>query len=277
MSTSRTRHSTADSLAALTLLHRFSVQINLVASAALPLGQTVPNVDIQVLRAVAQERSMSPTQVAEATGRPRSTLSRSIARLTAAGLMERHRNDADGRSADLRLTSSGRSQVAGFAEAMSDFFVEIQPTAKDYLTLVDRVHDGDEGAGPSDAVELASSLARAGSAYVAELRPRLRPLRVENFRDRHALLVVALHGQVRPGQLADELGLSASGVSTLARRLESRGLVARHAGIVADDARSVIVQLTPSGSRAVRVCTSVFPRYEPALSDAMTGILTYRR
>ena len=40
MSTSRTRHSTADSLAALVLLHRFSVQINLVASAALPLGPT---------------------------------------------------------------------------------------------------------------------------------------------------------------------------------------------------------------------------------------------
>ena len=63
-----------------------------------------------------------------------------------------------------------------------------------------------------------------------------------------ALTLVDAAGVGRPGQLADELGISPSAASRLADRLVLAGLVRRETAI--SDRREVLLRLTPAG-RAV--------------------------
>lgn len=59
-------------------------------------------------------------------------------------------------------------------------------------------------------------------------------------------------GPMRPTAIQELTGLSSGGVTKLVERLESKGLVARKTGVIADDRRGVLVELTRRGRSAVR-------------------------
>lgn len=63
------------------------------------------------------------------------------------------------------------------------------------------------------------------------------------------LSAVADEPGVRPGQLARKLRLAPNSVTTLVNGLHSRGLIVRGTG--GNDARAVMLTLTPAGQRAV--------------------------
>lgn len=277
MPESARRRSTADVLAAIVLLQRFSTELDLVARETLAFHAGVPNVDIQALSAVHAADTLSPSELAVAIGLPRSTTSRAIARLVAQGLLERGRRTDDGRRADLRLTPSGDVQVRRFSEALTDFFVGVQPTVKEALLLLGRDPESQAGTSGADALELVGLMSSAGSAFVAEVGPAVQPFGITTGVDRYAVLLVADRGQVRPFQLADELVLTPPGVSSLLDRLEAAQLVTRHQGVVVDDGRGVMVRLTPRGSRAAEAVVKVFRRHERALTAAVGRILSVER
>lgn len=277
MPESARRPSTAHVLAAITLLQRFSTELDVVASEALASGRSVPNVDITALSALHSAVTLSPTELAEAIGLPRSTTSRAIARLAALGLLEREQRSDDGRRADLRLTASGQIQVNRFSDALFDFFIGVQATVKEALVLLGHDPEGLAGApgvGPLDLVSLMSS---AGSAFVTEVTPAVRPFGITTAMDRYAIVMVADRGQVRPFQLAEELVLTPPGVSSLLDRLEAAELITRHQGVVVDDGRGIVVRLTPHGSRAAEAVVRVFRRHETALTTAIARVLSVTR
>ena len=271
------RPSTAHVLAAIALLQRFSLELDLVARDILAFDGGVPNVDIEVLSALWGVDTLSPTQLADAIDLPRSTTSRAIARLAAQDLLERHQRADDGRRADLQLTPSGRVQVTRFSQALADFFVAAQATVKESVLLLGHDPENAIAAPGIGAIELVGLMSAAGNAFVAEVTPAVRSFGVTTAMDRYAVVLVADRGQMRPSQLADELVLTPPGVSSLLDRLEAAELVTRQQGVVVDDGRGVAVRLTPRGSKAAEAVVKVFRRHEGALTGAIGRILSVER
>jgi DNA-binding MarR family transcriptional regulator len=61
------------------------------------------------------------------------------------------------------------------------------------------------------------------------------------------LFYLDLEGPARPGTLQELTGYTSGGTSRLLERLEDAGLLERQFGVVKDDRRAVIVQLTRKG------------------------------
>ena len=85
---------------------------------------------------------------------------------------------------------------------------------------------------------------RLGQRFVAEITPALaaRGIDVQTWR---VLIALYQRGDQLLGALADLTSINVSTLSRLVGRMEGRGLVERRRG--ADDARAVIVALTPAG------------------------------
>ena len=102
-------HEESAALRALVLLQRYSLGLNQVAEQALgDLGSD--NADIRLLLVVGSAQGVSPSELVATLRRPRSTVSRGLARLLASGLVERRTHAVDRRRAELHLTSRGREQ-----------------------------------------------------------------------------------------------------------------------------------------------------------------------
>ena len=108
----RLRDEEAASLRALVLLQRYSLGLNQVAEQALgDLGSD--NADIQLLLVIGSAQGVSPSELVATLRRPRSTVSRGLARLLSSGLVERRTHPVDRRRAELHLTPRGRESIAG--------------------------------------------------------------------------------------------------------------------------------------------------------------------
>ena len=275
MEASRHRPSPADTLRGLALMQRYSLQLSRVADSTLTRGGA-RNLDIQLLTTVHSLGAASPSDVAAHTRRPRSTVSRSIARAIEQGLVERTTSSGDRRRAELRLTTLGAERVEAFAQAMTSFFLEAAPLAKDMLVALGRDVEGSDRHHARSPLELAAVLGAAGAPFVAEVGPVMWRYGVTEPVDRYALVLIAHRGQVRPAQLADELLLTPAGTSSLLERLEARDLLVRESGTVVGDGRGVLVRLTPKGSEAVHGVVRVFSRHRDALVDAIAQTLRVR-
>lgn len=259
------------------LLQRFTVELNQIAESALPRLGSVANLDIQLLTAVARARVLSPSEAAAAVNRPRSSTSRAIARMAASGLLERGQSGEDGRRADLRLTDCGLAQVDAFVRALADLLVASRPVIIDVLSLLRFDSALASTQPPSSPLDVAHALTAAGAAFVSEVTPVVHPYGISTSVERFAVVEVAAEGQMRPAQLCSPLGLSPPGVSSLLERLESRGLVIRHSGVVVTDGRGVMVAVTPSGSKAARAVVAVFRRHAAALAEAVSKAMVLDR
>jgi DNA-binding MarR family transcriptional regulator len=265
----------ASALGGLALMQRYSLNVSRVADRTLTQGGA-PNLDIQLLTTIHRLGGASPSDVAASVGRPRSTVSRSIARAMDQGLIERFTDTRDRRRADLRLTALGLERVEAFADAMAEAFLEHAPLVRDIALLLGREADDSSQRQAGSTLDLAGLLSAAGARFGREVAPVMWRYRLTGPVDRYALVLVAHRGQVRPAQLASELMLTPAGTSSLLERLEARRLIVRESGTVVGDGRGVLVRLTPTGSEAVAAVVRVFLRHQDALVDALTQTLTVR-
>jgi DNA-binding MarR family transcriptional regulator len=81
----------------------------------------------------------------------------------------------------------------------------------------------------------------------------------------NALMIISDTVQIKPTDLASELGLTAGSMTALIDRLETLGLVARHANPA--DRRSLLITLSPGGETAKN---HVYAHYLDAVSQALT-------
>ncbi len=263
------------SLRAALLAHRYSRGLNRVTDRWLG-DQGTDNTDLQILLAVLAGDGMGPSDVVAAIGMPRSTVARGLARLQERGFVERRTQPVDHRRASLHLTPDGRRGIGRLERAMVDFFGEAEPLVKEFLVLLG--HDPVVPTAPETAprmLDLFWSMGAWGSAFGRDLRPRMRRFGADGRIEQHALTVLG-HGRARPTQLADELGLSPAGTTSLLDRLEAAGLLVREAGALDSDKRAVLVRLTPRGRRAVRTLLGAFQRHQDALVEVLRRTLLVR-
>lgn len=274
MSPLRLTDADAAALHAVVLLQRYSLGLDEVADRALgDVGSD--NADIQLLLVIGSAHGMSPSELVATLRRPRSTVSRGLARLLSSGLVERRTDVVDRRRAALHLTSSGRDSIARFEQSMSDFFSEAEPLVKELMLLLGR--DPERLPRPArrqGALELADRLSVAGQAWGNDLLPRLRRFGEMEKVDRYAVMVLA-QGWARPSWLADELRLSPAGTTSMLERLEALGLAVRESGVLDTDRRAVVVHLTPKGRRAARVQLDTLRTHQEQVLDAIAPTIGF--
>ena len=261
-------------LRALVLLQRYSLGLNEVAERALgDVGSD--NADIQLLLVIGSAHGLSPSELVATLRRPRSTVSRGLARLLASGLVERRTHAVDRRRAELHLTSRGRDSIARFEQSMSDFFSEGEPLVKEVMLLLgrdpERLHR--QGQRPR-ALELADRMSATGRDWGSDLLPRLRRFGAMETVDRYAVAVLA-QAWARPTWLADELRLSPAGTTSMLERLEGLGLAVRESGRLDTDRRAVVVHLTPKGRRAARILLETFRAHREQVLDAIAPTIGF--
>jgi DNA-binding MarR family transcriptional regulator len=247
---------------------RYSADLTQVALQSLGQGED-ENRDVQFLQTVYAKGPITPTDLATTTGTSRSAVSRALRRLDEVGLVVRTRDAGDGRSVLVTVTRKGRQRITVFMRHLGDYFAVAEPLLKESLhTLgIPTPEAGvDEPVHPLVAV---AELSRTGAAFVEDVTHALEPFAVREFADRFALALIFLHGQQRPTQIADELGLTQSGTSGVLTRLESAGLITRRPGVTAGDRRAVRLELTPRGDEAVLIELETFTRHAPQLAAAL--------
>jgi DNA-binding MarR family transcriptional regulator len=248
--------------------------LNKVADQALgDLGSD--NADIQLLVVVGSAHGVSPSELVATLRRPRSTVSRGLARLLSSGLVERRTDAVDRRRAALHLTSRGSESIARFEQSMSNFFSEAEPLVKEVMLLLGRDPERLRRAERRPrALELADRLSAAGQAWGNDLQPRLRRFGELERVDRYALTVLA-EAWARPTWLADELRLSPAGTTSMLERLEALGLAVRESGVLDTDRRAVLVHLTPKGRRAARIQLDTFKAHQEQVLDAIASTIGF--
>ncbi|WP_345201561.1 MarR family winged helix-turn-helix transcriptional regulator [Fodinibacter luteus] len=258
--------STSDLFHALTLLQGYSLGLSGVAQTSLAHGGA-SNVDIGLLTAVDAMGPVQPSVVAESLGRPRSTLSRSITRLLAAGMIESRPVPGDRRRVNLTLGPEGRRSLAAFHAALADYFEDCAPIVKEVLLLLGRDTEAVLDKPAIEPSEAARRLATVGATYVAAVEAAVAPYGIHAMVDRFAVAAIAHRGSIRPRQLADELWLTPAGTTGVLDRLERAGLTRRDATGVADDARGILVLLTPRGEAAAAAIIAVFAQHLEAILE----------
>lgn len=253
---------------AVVLVSRYSADITEIALQSLGEGN-IENRDIQLLLAVHDAAPVTPTGLAVATGAALSVVSRSLRRLEDSGLVARTRDTCDRRSVLVTLTGKGRRRVAVFSDRLGDYFVAGEPLLKDafHLLGIPAAEHGDDRSG--EPLVAAAEMGRAGAVYVEDVTRELEPYGVREFADRFTLLLIHLHGESRPTQIADELGFTLSGTSGLLTRLEAAGLITRRHDATAGDRRAVKLELTPRGEEAALVQLETFARHAPEVVAAL--------
>lgn len=274
MSPLRLSDADAAALRAMVLLQRYTLRLTRVTEEWLGEGST-DNTDLQVLLAVWRLPEPGPSEIMAAVRIPRSTLARALSRLLERGLVERRPHPGDRRRATLHVTSRGRDGITRYEHALTDFFAEAEPVIKEVLLLLGHQPPPSTSHAPRpDVLLVAEQMTTAGSAFVREVLPRLRPYGVAEVADRFALMELA-QAWSRPSWLAEDLGLSPAGTTSLLERLESAGLVVREAGGLDSDRRAVVVHLTSRGRRAARTLLTVFMAHQDDLARALAPTIGY--
>ena len=254
---------------ALVVLHRYSLDISEIAVQS--LGQyDVENRDIEMILTVHRNGPVTPTEMAARMAAPRSTVSRAMTRLQATGLVVRIPDEQDRRSVRIALTPRGRRRVAALSTRLGDYFAHAEPLLKEAFHLVGAPVPVPDPAASADPIEAARAMSATGAQYVEEAVRELRPFGISETSDRFTIALLQLQGNQRPTRLAEELGLTPSGVSGVLTRLEQASLITRRHDTTPGDRRAVVVELTPLGARAADVQLDTFARHAPVLVSALS-------
>jgi DNA-binding MarR family transcriptional regulator len=254
---------------ALVALCRYTVEMTEIAHQSLG-HETTENRDIEMVLTLSRTGPLTPTELAEVTGAPRSSVSRALNRLESAGLISRGRDSRDARSVLIAVTPKGRRRVAAFGARLNLYYASGEPLLKEAFDTLGVPVPEPDPIRPVDAMAATTVVTSAGAAFVADAAGSLQPLGVREFADRFTVALLQMHGTQRPTQISDELRLTPSGTSGVLTRLERAGLITRRHDLTPGDRRAVIVGLTPRGRQAADVQLDIFARHSEALTRALS-------
>jgi DNA-binding MarR family transcriptional regulator len=140
-----------------------------------------------------------------------------------------------------------------------------QPTHDEALAFVGRaVDDVAERLDDIDreAMQLILLLHRVTNVIVYDIESRVHRPAGWSWSAFRAVFTLWVSGPLEPSRLAETSGMSRQAVSSLVKTLEADGLIARTAA--EHDARSVVLSLTPAGTRKVM---QVFRKHNLRESD----------
>ena len=117
------------------------------------------------------------------------------------------------------------------------------------------------------ALMVAGRMGAAGAPYVSQL---VDEVGLANASSRTALAALLADGPLRPGELADVLGLTSGGLTYLVNQLEADGFVERSYGLLAEDRRAVVIALTERGAEIAGTIASVLDAHSASICDALS-------
>jgi DNA-binding MarR family transcriptional regulator len=252
------------------LVYGFSLAITALIEDVVGAGSS-GNAEVVVLTSLVETPTLRPRDIMELTGLSRAGVAALVSRLEEIGLVERCPGKRDRRTVHTSLTRAGRRRLAELDAALEWHFVESRPFVEEIVSLL----GGDlPGPGRREASEtalmVATRMGSAGGPYISQLASEVG---LPNTKSRVALVTLFASGPMRPGQLADVLGLTSGGLTYLVDQLEAEGLVERGYGLLAEDRRAVVIQLTERGQETTRTILSIFDAHSAAIRDALARTL----
>lgn len=222
------------------------------AMAAEGLGKWTSNATVAVLTRLAADGPTRPRALLEPTRLTRGGLSNLLERLERAGLVERSYGDVPGdrRGALVTITHLGAEMATAVVRNYSIAVQSQREALADVTFMLDELvgHDRSGAAvAPPTTMGQLEQLSRLGARLV-EAAASLDHDDPTPGRTATVLCSAAGPEPARPKDLILLTTLSSGGVSQLLERLETADLVRRRSG-VPPDRRSVVVELTDSGSR----------------------------
>jgi DNA-binding MarR family transcriptional regulator len=248
----------------LVLVQRYSVELTEAVERATG-ADTASNTEILLLTRLHTSGPATRKQLVELTQLSRSSLTQTLNGLETLGLIRNFPNPRDRRSVMSELTSAGRRRVRRMERSLDDYFASPNPTVKELLELLGATSIR-TSVKPSSTLAAVDRLAAVGTDLSARTEAATG---LADTRQRLALALAAEWGEVRPSQLADELGLTSGGITYLVDQLEAAGLTERLYETVPTDRRAVVIRLTAAGTKACeRFADAVF-----ALADEIIDVM----
>lgn len=231
------------------------------------------NDEILALLRIATVDGTSTRVIAEASGLGRRAVSRMVSRLRDAGVVTAERSPVDARSIVVVLTPRGRTLVRSLPVEFSRLFAHSAPRARRALELLGNT-SGPGRARLVEPLEIARSIAAVGVrlyAHMSAASDRVLPL----GRQRAAIAQIAAHPGIRPAQLSSALGVTRGGAAYVIDQLRAAGMIERLRGAVADDARAVVLSLTPAGARVADLLADAVVDQRAPLTALCEAIAAY--
>jgi DNA-binding MarR family transcriptional regulator len=240
------------------------------------------NAAITVLTTLALDGPQRPSQLLPRTGLTSAGLSHLIDRLTDAGMVTRSEGGLvhDQRAVVVELTAAGRRREAAIVKSIFEGVRSARPAVKELVVTLEAAGARPSKTPPGPPVErrAASRATRAMTQVgIALVRALQLPEPYNQSTDQTAALTLAIvtdAGPCRPGYLADVLSITTGGVTRLLDRLESNGFIDRSFGMVPGDRRSVLVTITPAGTRQLDL---VLEHVAAHLDELLDGVLSVSR
>jgi DNA-binding MarR family transcriptional regulator len=252
------------------LIYRYSIAISAVIDEVVGAGSS-GNHEVQVLVALDEHPGLRPRDLMDLTGLSRAGVAALVSRLEAIGLVERTPGRRDRRTMLTSLTRTGRRRLNDLETALDRHFAETGPLVEEIVTLLGVDVDNVRRRNESDtALAVAGRMGAAGGAYLGEVTQEVGLLAP---RSRIALAALLADGPRRPGQLADVLDLTSGGLTYLVDQLEADGLVERSYGLLPEDRRAVVIQLTGHGAALARRVVAILGRHARETGEALAAAL----
>jgi DNA-binding MarR family transcriptional regulator len=255
-------------LDALMLLDRVSVAMTTaIAEAVGEAGAT--NQGVQVLYWLEDEPGLSQAVLVQRLDADPGLVSRLLTTLERRGLVQRKPDPAHRRARRLYLTRRGRAGIRRYEEAMTVALLAQADTIRALLTMLDAPS---EPMGPTPARAVLEHMAVAGQRFSAGMAPNAVTHGFGGPENGRVLRVIARRGEVRPTDIAEELGVALPRVSQATAALERRGLVVR-SHPPEGDRRRVMLALTPSGRTAILDTIDAFRQHAHVVIDPFVEAL----
>ena len=258
------------------LLRRFSVDFTSIADAVLST-EYIGNAQLRAIVAIAGTGPQTTRQLAQGSGMSRAATTKLVNHLEATDLVEISRDPRDRRRVLVTPTDSGQSAFQRLSVDLDVCFRRAEPIAKeivrdidDHLAVTDRDIDTCGTDGP---LELLDEIARVGIELDDACR-HVTGFQPPQGRQRVALIMLVYSNDLRPGDFAEELGLSSGGVSHLLDQLEGEGLVERRYGALVDR-RGVVVTITDRGRAAMDAFCRGVREVAPELRSLFSSVRDY--
>jgi DNA-binding MarR family transcriptional regulator len=255
-------------LDALMLLDQLSVAMTgAIAGAVGEAG--AGNQGVQVLYWLKDEPGLGQADVIERLAADAGQVSRLLTTLERRGLVQRRPDPAHRRARRLYLTRRGRAGITRYEDAMT---VALQAQAERIRVLLTLLDAPTEPTGPTPARVVVEHMAVAGQRFTAGMAPNAVKHGFGGPESGRVLRVIARRGEVRPTDVAEELGVVLPRVSQATAVLESRGLVVR-SHPAGGDRRRVLLALTPPGRTAILDTIEAFRQHAHVVIDPFVEAL----
>lgn len=224
---------------------------------------------------IATNPRLTTRRLAEITKMNRRTISRMIVRMRQAGWVDIRPSVGDRRAVEIIFTPDGHDRLDVLRGAVVDFFAASEEIARQISEGLGSEKAPSDGRVSADPLTLLRRVCEAGLALVRAMPDAAREGQLA-ARQRAALVQIAMTGGTRPQDLSEALEISRAAVAYIVDQLCAKGFAIRRRGLIPEDRRAVMVEVTPEGRGAVQAVMNGIGQQREALADVFSELAAWR-